>query len=307
MKKLLAVVMVVGLVLCVAAGSAFASLEKPKVGITVMVMNNPFFVAMVDAVRDEVTKLGGELLVVDGNMDVQKQTAGVEDMLRQKIDFLLFNPVDSDAGEASVKMAKDAGIPVICLDADSKGPRDMFIVSDNTLAGELCGKYTVERLGGKGNVVLILGNPVSSSRMRYEGAKKVLAEYPDIKIVSEQNGEGLLERGMAVMENILQAQPKIDAVIALNDPMGLGALNAIEAAGREKEMFVCGVDGSPDALTAIVAGNGYAMSSAQEPARVGRMGVEYGLKFLKGEKIDETEIFVPVKTITAENAKEFHW
>ena len=307
MKKLLSLVLLVAVVLCLASASAFASVEKPKVGFTVMVMNNPFFVAMYDAVKEEVDKLGGEVLVVDGNMDVQKQTAGVEDMIRQKIDFLLFNPVDSDAGEASVKAAKEAGIPVICLDADSKGPRDMFIVSDNTLAGELCARYTVDRLGGKGNVVLISGNPVSSTRMRYEGVMKVLQGNPDIKIVSEQNGEGLLERGMAVMENILQAQPKIDAVIALNDPMGLGALSAIEAAGREKEMFVCGVDGSPDALTAILEGKGYAMSSAQEPARIARMGVEYGMKILKGEKIDETEIFVPVKTITAENAKDFHW
>jgi ribose transport system substrate-binding protein len=307
MKKLLSVVVLVAMVLCIGSVGAFASVDKPKVGFTVMVMNNPFFVAMYDAVKEEVEKLGGEVLVVDGNMDVQKQTAGVEDMIRQNIDFLLFNPVDSDAGEASVKAAKAAGIPVICLDADSKGPRDMFIVSDNTLAGELCGKYTVERLKGKGNVVLINGNPVSSTRMRYEGVMKAIKDYPDIKIVSEQNGEGLLERGMAVMENILQAQPKIDAVIALNDPMGLGALSAIEAAGREKEMFVCGVDGSPDALAAILTGNGYEMSAAQEPARIGRMGVEYGMKILKGEKIDETEIFVEVKTITAENAKDFHW
>jgi ribose transport system substrate-binding protein len=269
-------------------------------------MNNPFFVAMYEAVKEEVAKLGGEVLVVDGNMDVQKQTAGVEDMIRQKIDFLLFNPVDSDAGEVAVKAAKEAGIPVVCLDADSKGPRDMFIVSDNTLAGELCARYTMDRLGGKGNVVIINGNPVSSTRMRYEGVMKGFKDT-GIKIVSEQNGEGLLERGMAVMENILQANPKIDAVIAVNDPMGLGALSAIEAAGREKEMFVCGVDGSPDALAAIVAGKAFAMSSAQEPARIGRMGVEYGMKILKGEKIGETEIFVPVKTITAENAKDFHW
>ena len=306
MKKLLSVVLLVVMILCIASAGAFASVEKPKVGFTVMVMNNPFFVAMYEAVKEEVDKLGGEVLVVDGNMDVQKQTAGVEDMIRQNIDFLLFNPVDSDAGEASVRAAKAAGIPVICLDADSKGPRDMFIVSDNTLAGELCGRYVVERLKGKGNMVLINGNPVSSTRMRYEGVMKAIAGT-EVKIVSEQNGEGLLERGMAVMENILQAQPKIDAVIALNDPMGLGALNAIEAAGREKEMFVCGVDGSPDALAAILEGKGYEMSAAQEPARIARMGVEFGMRILKGEKIDDIEIFVPVKTITAENAKDFHW
>lgn len=298
---LLVLVMLVGFAVPVSA-----DVNKPKVGITVMVMNNPFFVAMVDAVKDEVAKLGGEVIVVDGNMDVQKQTSGVEDMLRQKIDFLLFNPVDSDAGEAAVKMAKDAGVPVICLDADSAGPRDLFIVSNNVEAGELCAKYVADRLKGKGNVVIINGNPVSSTRDRREGVGNVFKNYPDIKIVSEVNGEGLLAKGEAVMSDVLQSQPKIDAVIGINDPMGLGALAAAEAAGR-KDMFFCGVDGSPDALAAILKPSAYVMSAAQEPARVGRMGVEYGMKILKGEKIDRKEIFVPVKTITAENAKDFHW
>lgn len=306
MRKFLCVVLAIVLLVSVASVS-LASVEKPKVGITVMVMNNPFFVSMVEAVKDEVAKLGGEVLVVDGNMDVQKQTAGVEDMLRQKIDFLLFNPVDSDAGEAAVKMAKDAGVPVICLDADSKGPRDLFIVSNNVGAGELCAEYIAKRLDGKGNVVIVNGNPVSSTRDRRDGVGKVFAKYPDIKIVAEQNGEGLLERGMAVMENILQSQPKIDAVVGINDPMGLGALAAIESAGREKEIFVVGVDGSPDALKAILKPSSFVMSAAQEPAKIGRMGVEYGMKLIKGEKVDDKEIFVPVMTVTADNAKDFHW
>ncbi|NLL37196.1 MAG: substrate-binding domain-containing protein [Fretibacterium sp.] len=306
MKKVLCVLLAAALLL-VSGSAAMASLEKPKVGITVMVMNNPFFVSMVEAVKEEVAKLGGEVLVVDGNMDVQKQTAGVEDMLRQKIDFLLFNPVDSDAGEAAVSMAKEAGIPVICLDADSSGPRDLFIVSNNVGAGELCAEYVAERTKGKANVVIITGNPVSSTRDRYNGVMKVFEKYPDIKVVAEQNGEGLLERGMAVMENILQAQPKIDAVIGINDPMGLGALAAVESAGRQDEIFVVGVDGSPDALKAILKPSSYVMSAAQEPAKIGRMGVEYGMKMLRGEEIAEKEIYVPVKTITIENAKDFSW
>lgn len=287
--------------------TALADVNKPKVGITVMVMNNPFFVSMVDAVKDEVAKLGGEVIVVDGNMDVQKQTSGVEDMLRQKIDFLLFNPVDSDAGEAAVKMAKDAGVPVICLDADSAGPRDLFIVSNNVEAGELCAKYVAERLSGKGNVVIVNGNPVSSTRDRREGVGKIFKDYPEIKIVAEVNGEGLLAKGEAVMSDVLQSQPKIDAVIGINDPMALGALAAAEAAARDKEMFFCGVDGSPDALAAILKPSAFVMSAAQEPAKIGRMGVEYGMKLLRGEKIEQKEIFVPVKTITIENAKDFSW
>jgi len=250
--------------------------------------------------------VGQIVIVSDGQFNVTKQLSDVEDMIVQGIDLLLFNAVDSDAAEPAVVLAKEAGIPVVCLDVDAAGPRDMFIGSDNYGAGVQCGEYTVQRLGGKGRVVIINGTPITSVRDRYQGFRDVIAKYPDIVVVAEQNGETNLTKSMEVMENVLQSQPAIDAVFGINDPTALGILAAVQAAGREDEMFITGVDGSPDGVQAILDGTAMAATSAQSPADIGRLGVEWGLKILNGEEVPDF-IPVPVKLITIENAEGFSW
>ncbi|MTI61058.1 MAG: substrate-binding domain-containing protein [Firmicutes bacterium] len=299
--------MIAVLVLGLASVSFAKSHEGIKVGITFMTTNNPFFVAMLDAVKDEVEgELNGQVIVSDGQFNVAKQLSDVEDMIVQGIELLLFNAVDSDAAEPAVEMAKEAGIPVVCLDVDAAGPRDMFIGSDNYQAGVQAGEYTVERLGGEGKVVIINGTPITSVRNRYKGFKDVIAEYPGIEIVAEQNGETNLTKSLEVMENVLQSQSEIDAVFGINDPTALGILAAVESAGREDEMFISGVDGSPDGVQAILDGTAMAATSAQNPAEIGRLGVEYGLKILDGEEVPEI-LPVPVELITIDNAEGFSW
>lgn len=306
-KKIVVMMMIAVLVLGLASVSFAKSHEGIKVGITFMTTNNPFFVAMLDAVKDEVEgELNGQVIVSDGQFNVAKQLSDVEDMIVQGIELLLFNAVDSDAAEPAVEMAKEAGIPVVCLDVDAAGPRDMFIGSDNYQAGVQAGEYTVERLGGEGKVVIINGTPITSVRNRYKGFKDVIAEYPGIEIVAEQNGETNLTKSLEVMENVLQSQSEIDAVFGINDPTALGILAAVESAGREDEMFISGVDGSPDGIQAILDGTAMAATSAQNPAEIGRLGVEYGLKILDGEEVPEI-LPVPVELITIDNAEGFSW
>lgn len=308
MKKVVVLMLALTLVFGgMTAAFAQSQFEGIKVGITFMTTNNPFFVAMLEAVKEEVEgKLKGQVIVSDGQFNVSKQLSDVEDMLVQGIDLLLFNAVDSDAAEPAVFLAKEAGIPVVCLDVDAAGPRDMFIGSDNYGAGRQVGEYTVERLGGKGNVVIINGTPITSVRDRYQGFRDVIANYPDIVLVAEQNGETNLTKSMEVMENVLQSQPAIDAVFGINDPTALGILAAVQSAGREAEMFISGVDGSPDGVQAILDGTAMAATSAQNPALIGRLGVEYGLKILSGEEVPDF-IPVPVELITIENAEGFSW
>lgn len=307
MRKLMVLMLVAVLVMGLAGTSLAASHEGIKVGITFMTTNNPFFVAMLDAVREEVEgKLGGELIVSDGQFNVAKQLSDVEDMIVQGIDLLLFNAVDSDAAEPAVVMAKEAGVPVVCLDVDAAGPRDMFIGSDNYQAGVLCGEYTARRLNGKGKVVIINGTPITSVRNRYRGFKDVISRYPGIEVVAEQNGETNLTKSLEVMENVLQSQPEIDAVFGINDPTALGILAAVESAGREDEMFITGVDGSPDGVQAILDGTAMVATAAQNPARIGRLGVEYGLKILDGDEVPDI-LPVEVELITIENAEGFSW
>jgi len=307
MKKVLTFVLVLAMVLSVSSGVLASSHEGIKVGITFMTTNNPFFVAMLDAVKEEVEgNLNGSVLVSDGQFDVSKQLSDVEDMIVQGIDLLLFNAVDSDAAEPAVQMAKEAGIPVVALDVDAAGPRDMFIGSDNYQAGVLDAEYTVERLNGEGKVAVINGTPITSVRNRYKGFMDTVAEYEGIEIVAEQNGETNLTKSLEVTENILQSEPEIDAIFGINDPTALGALAAVQSAGREDELFITGVDGSPDGVQAILDGTAMAATAAQNPAKIGKLGVEYGLKILDGEEVPDY-LPVEVELITEENAEGFSW
>lgn len=310
MKRLISLLVVITLIVGISGVSLAKSHEGIKVGLALMTTNNPFFVSMIDAVKEEVEgKYNGKLIVSDGQHDISKQLADVEDMVVQGIDLLLLNPVDADAAEPAVNMAKEAGIPVICVDGDTGGDRDLFIASNNYKAGVIDARYIIERLEGEGKVVVLNGNPVTAVRQRYSGFMDTIEEFPGIEVVAEQNGDGDMTTSMQVMENVLQSAPEIDAVFAINDPSGLGALAAIQSAGREDEMFVVGVDGSPDAIKSIKEGTGFTATAAQEPAKIAKMGFEYGLKILDGEKLDiqNKTIRVPVKLITIYNADDFSW
>ncbi|OEG62141.1 MAG: hypothetical protein BHK79_07395 [Halanaerobium sp. MDAL1] len=281
--------------------------EGIKVGITFMTTDNEFFQAMENSVREEIEgKLNGTLLVSNGQHDAAKQLNDVEDFLIQGIELLLLNPVDYEASESVVALAKEAGVPVICLDGDSIGDRDIFIASNNYDAGVIDAEYVAERLEGEGKVVVINGNPVSAVRNRFNGFMDTIKKYPDIEVVAEQNGDGVKTKSLTVMSNILQGQPEIDAVFAINDPSALGVLAAVQSAGREDEMFIVGVDGAPNALEAISNGTALEATAAQQPAKIGKLGVEYGLKILNGEETPD-EIPVPVKLITEDNAADFSW
>jgi ABC-type sugar transport system, periplasmic component len=299
------------LVLAVASISTvgFGAKKQVTIGATFMTMNNPFFVAMEKNIRGELKKVdpSAKLIVADSQFNLAKQISDVEDMIQQKIDILFLNAVDSKAIAPAVMAANKANIPVITLDVNAEGGKvTSFIASDNYLAGKLCGEYMVKRLKGKGDVVIINGTPITSIIQRVQGVKDVLAKNPGIKIVAEQNGETNETKSMEVMENILQSQRKIDAVFGANDPTGLGALAAVETAGRQKEMFILGVDGSPNGVEAIKKGKAFVATSAQFPGEIGRKGVQIAYKVLKGEKVP-SEIKVKVELITKDNAAGFSW
>ena len=298
--------------------------EGIKVGITLMTTNNPYFKVMVDRVRKIVEEdLNGELIVSDGQFEVSKQTSDVQDMIVQGIDLLLYNAVDSDASDAAVSAAKEAGIPVLALDVDAAGPRDMHIASDNYKAGKLCGEYTAERLDGEGKIGIVTGTPITSIRLRKKGFMDVISQYEDIEVVSELNGETNRTRSMQVAENMLQANRDLDAIFGVNDPTALGILAATESAGRDDELFITGVDGSPDGVDAVQEGTAFMATAAQNPAQIAEYGLEYGLRLLEGEEVEEglemseeeaensdkipESLIVDVKLITEDNAENFSW
>ncbi|WP_261305197.1 substrate-binding domain-containing protein [Paenibacillus andongensis] len=280
--------------------------KKVVVGFTLQNLNNPFFIAMSKGATAGAILHGVDVITVSAEGDLAKQTAQIEDFIVKKVSVILLNAVDSKGIAGAVSQAKAAGIPVIAVDVGADGGVNTVVSSDNFLAGKLAGEYIVKRLNGKGNVVVIDGPPVSAVTDRIAGFKEAIKAAPGIRIVAQQNGYGNREMSVTMMETVLQVYKRgeIDAVFATNDPSGVGAKIAVEQANRDKEMFIVGVDGAPDAVNAIKEKKSFVATSAQYPFDMIKMAMDEGFKVLKGEKI-EPLIKIPVDLITLDNVETY--
>ena len=280
MKKFLKVFGVAALLVAV---SSAASAAGEKIGLVVSTQNNPFFVTLKEGAVQKANELGYELIVLDSQNDPSKELGNVEDLLVKGVDVLLINPTDSDAVVSSVRAANRSKIPVVTLDRAANGGKVVsHVASDNVLGGEVAGNYIVEKLGGKGKVVELEGIPgTTAARDRGEGFNKAIAGK--LEVVAKQSADFDRTKGLTVMENILQAQPEINAVFAHNDEMALGALKAIEASGR-KNIVVVGFDATDDAVAAVKDGK-LSATVAQKPAEIGAIGVEVADKIIKKEAV----------------------
>ncbi|NRF93790.1 substrate-binding domain-containing protein [Paenibacillus frigoriresistens] len=283
-----------------------AQSKKIVIGLTVQNLSNPFFVAMSKGAAEAAKKHGAEVITVSAEDNLATQTAQIEDFITKKVSMIILSSVDTKGIAAAVGQAKAAGIPIISVDTISEGGVNASVTSDNVQAGRIAGEYLVKRLNGKGNIAILDGPPVSAVTDRIAGFNEALKAAPGIKVVANQNGNGNRETSLAKMETILQANGKgqIDAVFAINDPSGIGAKIAAEQAGRDKEMFIVGVDGSPDAVTTLKENKSYVGSSAQNPFNMITIAVETAFKILKGEKVEEL-IKLPTDFITTENVKDY--
>jgi len=243
-------------------------------------------------------EMGIEILTVDAQDDAASQLSSVEDLLIRQIDVLIVNPVDGNAVVSAITAANDAGVPVITVDRGAEGGNvASHIASDNVAGGEMAGDFIAEQLGETGKVVELEGIPgTSAARDRGEGFNKAMDKYPGLEVIARQPAAFDRAEGMTVMENILQGNPEIDAVFAHNDNMALGAMEAIEAAGRSDEIMIVGFDAIDDAREAVTEGN-MAATVAQKPALMGEMSVEIAVKVVNGEEVDEYTP-VPLELIT---------
>lgn len=265
-----------------------ASASAERIGLVISTQNNPFFVTLKEGAEAKAKELGHDLIVLDSQDNPAKELGNVEDLLVKGVDVLLINPTDSDAVVSSVKAANRSKIPVVTLDRAANGGNVVsHVASDNVLGGEMAGNFIVEKLGGKGKVVELEGIPgTTAARDRGTGFNKVAAGK--LEVVAKQAADFDRTKGLNVMENILQAQPEIQAVFAHNDEMALGALKAIEASGRD--IFVVGFDATDDAVAAVKEGK-LAATVAQKPAEIGAIGVEVADKIVKKQAVEKN---VPV-------------
>ena len=327
MKKMLAVLLALVLVLSFAAcstggdtssagsdkpsssdGSSGSSGDKITVGVTFMTLNSPFFEAMQRGVKEEAEKAGVEVVISDAQLNAAQQISSVENLIAQNVDVILLNAVESSAIVPAVEAANAAGIPVICLDVMADGGDiASFIASNNKAAGEMGGEFIAEKLGGKGKVVILDGPPISSFQDRAAGFETALKKYKDIEIVQHINAvENSTTAFVNAADNILSAHPDLDAVLAVNDYGSIAVESAVKSAGKDFKVIAVGIDGMEDAIKAITEGDIVAGSVAQQPAEMGRIGIQTAIKLHNGETVDKT-IDVPLEMLSKDNAAGFSW
>jgi ribose transport system substrate-binding protein len=287
---------VLSVLLCVlmmgSMAASIASAAAPKIGLAVSTLNNPFFVDLRDGALEEAKKAGLSITVADAQNDPNRQLSQVENFIEQGVSIILINPCDSTAIVPAIKAANRAKIPVITVDRGADGGEVMcHIASDNVQGGQMAGEFLAKLIGYKGKVVELEGIPgTSAARDRGKGFNEVIKKYPNIKIVARQEAGFDRAKGMTVMENILQAQPEIDGIFCHNDEMALGALRAIEAAGRLSAIKIVGFDATDDAVKSVKDGKMVA-TVAQKPRVMGSMAVETAKQVLDGVKVGA---FIPV-------------
>ncbi|MEV8538841.1 substrate-binding domain-containing protein [Streptomyces sp. NPDC051572] len=278
--------------------------SKPKLGLSLSTLNNPFFVQIRSGAQAEAKKLGLDLTVTDAQNDASQQANQLQNFTSSNYGAIIVNPVDSDAASNSVKAADKAKIPVIAVDRGvNKAAVDTLVASDNIVGGELAAKTIATKLGGSGKIVILQGQAgTSAARERAEGFAKGLKAYPGIQVVAQQPADFDRTKGLDVMSNLLQAHPDVQGVIAANDEMALGAIKALGSKAGTS-VPVVGFDGTPDGLTAVKQGTLYA-SVAQQPSQLGKIAVDNALRAAQGKKVEST-VKVPVKVVTKENVAGF--
>jgi ribose transport system substrate-binding protein len=285
-------------------GNVFAQDQEYVFGYSVQDLGNQYWQTVAQGIKDRAAELGNiEVVVLDARTDPEKQLAHVEDLVQKKVDAVLLSPWDPDTGGSAVEVANLANIPVLVLDVGvNSGKIETFIVSDNFKGGELAGEFIAKKLNGKGKVAVIecqLGYVIPA--LREEGFVKTMEKY-GIEVVTKQPADSQRSLGLTVMENFIQAYPDLNAVFACNDEMALGALEAVRGAGLQDQIIVVGFDAIDDAIESVKE-EGLAGTVAQKPYEIGKMGVDAALKFLKGEKLEETT-YVPVELITKDSLNE---
>ena len=289
-------------------GAAFAAVaiapasakDLNKVGISVGLLGNPFFVATIKGIEDAAKKINPKVEVtsVSADYDLNKQVSQVDSFIAAGVDVIMLNAVDAKAIAPAVKKAQAAGIIVAAFDVSAPGA-DVTVMTNNVKAGEEACQYLVDHTGGKGDYVILNGPASSSILERVKGCKNVLSQHPDIKILSDdQNAEGSRDGGLKVFQSLLTRFDKIDAVFAINDPTAIGAQLAAKQLNRSEFIFTA-VDGAPDIEKELSSGKSMIKASAsQDPYVMAGQSLTMAAELLAGKKPAEATVLLDPKLIT---------
>jgi ribose transport system substrate-binding protein len=309
----------IALAVAVSAGSlSAAEAAACKVGVSMYTLSAPYFAAQVAAAVDQAKKAGCEVSQSDAQNDMNKQVADVEDMVAKGVNLLILNPRDPEGLVPAADAATAAGVKVVVMDSaiNAKAHIVSQVRSSNDQNGYLVGQWLAKRMQGKPIKMLLLsgsqGNEVG--RDRRLGVFKGLVEgqlvnegKAGFQVLGQGWGNWAQEEGLKATEDLLQAHPDANVVLGENDSMVLGALKALDAAGKKDVLVLAAADGQKEALALIKEGK-YGATGLNDPDLVARTAVDIGLKALKGELAADfpKSYFTTPDVISKENVDKYY-
>ena len=286
---------------------AFGAAKRYKMVFIVKSMDNPFWNSMIEGAQQTAKDLGFEIkgLAPIKPNNVEEQIRMIEDAITAKMDAIIVVPADSKGIIPGIEKANRAGIPVFTSNTRAFGGKFVcFSGAPNEESAYLVAKTFLEALGGKGNVIVLEGIQGAQTAIdRKAGVDRALKEFPNVKLLVSQTAKFSRVDGMRVMENLLQQFPKVDAVIACNDEMALGAIEAIDGAKQMKDIRVAGFDANNDALKSITEGR-LMVTGAQRPDAQAYWSVLAAYMYLEGYPVP-TDLYVPCPVVDKSNVGEY--
>ncbi|MDP9591026.1 sugar ABC transporter substrate-binding protein [Shinella sumterensis] len=299
-------------------GSALAVMmstaaHAETIGVTMAQFDDNFLTVLRNGMSDYAKTMDGvQLQIEDAQNDVAKQQSQIQNFIASGVDAIIVTAVDTDATAAMSKAAADAGIPLVYVNrepvnVDQLPEKQAFVASEETVAGTLETQEVCRLLNGKGKAVVMMGELSNQgARMRTKAVHDVLATdaCKGIEIVEEQTANWQRTQGQDLVTNWLAAGVEFDAVIANNDEMAIGAVQALKAAGRSMDsVVIAGVDATQDALAAMAAGD-LDVTVFQDAAGQGKGALDAAIKLAKGEKV-EAKVYIPFQLVTPANIAEY--
>jgi ribose transport system substrate-binding protein len=296
-KSGLAVLLICGVAGCQSgeiAGGPTVGKSKGKVGVSVLTLGNPFFRVIGDNLTEELKKAGYEAVVVSGEFDPERQKQQVNDFITAQHAAIVLCPCNSRAVGPAIEAANKKGVPVFTADIACLAPGAKVvshIASDNLGGGKQAAEAMIEALGEAGGKVVILDyKDAESCILRVQGFKEVIEEHNRgmtagrIEVVAELPGDGKKDKGDRAAQDALQAHPDLAGIFAINDPSALGALAALEKAGKADQVKIVAFDGQPEGKQAIKEGKIFA-DPIQHPDQIGIKTAQTIVRYLNGEEV----------------------
>lgn len=274
-----------------------------RIGVT-MANSGPWLSLVSGGIKAHAASIKGvDLKVEDAQDDISRQLNQIQNFIAQKVDAIIVTTVDTQATPKMTKMATAAGIPLVYVNHPPSEatlpPKVVFVGSNEVDSGTMQTREVCRLLGGKGQVLVMIGDLTNQSALqRTQDVKDVIAKPPcnGMKIVAEQSADWSRVKAADLMTNWLTAGLKFDAVIANNDEMAIGAIQALKAARKLDKVVVAGVDATQDALAAMKAGE-LKVTVFQDAHGQGKGAVDAALKLVRGQKV-ESKVWVPFELVT---------